>query len=188
MLRPIHNNQQRYATLSIVMHWVMFLLLVAVYSCIELRELYPKGSVPRETLKTWHFMLGLTVFTLVWIRLIARWFSPTPEITPAIPRWQHFSSKVMHLALYLLMIAMPIAGWLILSGEGKTIPFWGLNLPSLITENKPLAETIEEVHKTAGTVGYYLIGIHMLAGMFHHYVQRDNTLTRMLPKFLSKTD
>jgi cytochrome b561 len=61
---------------------------------------------------------------------------------------------------------------------------FGINLPALITENKPLAETIEEVHETAGTVGYYLIRIHALAGLFHHYVQRDNTLRRMLPKLL----
>ncbi len=86
------------------------------------------------------------------------------------------------------MICMPIAGWLILSGEAKVIPFWGINLPALIPENKPLAETIEEVHETVGTVGYYLISIHALAGLFHHYVQRDNTLRRMLPKIITKSD
>jgi len=180
-------NQQRYATLSIILHWIMFLMLVAVYSCIELRELYPKDSEPRESLKTWHFMLGLSVFVLVWVRLLARWLKPAPEILATIPRWQQLVAKAMHMALYILMICMPIAGWLILSGEGKVIPFFGINLPALIAENKPLAETIEEVHETAGTVGYYLIGLHALAGLFHHYVQRDNTLRRMLPKFISKS-
>jgi cytochrome b561 len=69
-----------------------------------------------------------------------------------------------------------------LKWRSKGYSFLGINLPALITENKPLAETIEEVHETAGTVGYYLIRIHALAGLFHHYVQRDNTLRRMLPK------
>jgi cytochrome b561 len=50
-------KQQRYATFSIVLHWIMFLLLIAVYSCIELREIYQKGTEPRELLKTWHFIL-----------------------------------------------------------------------------------------------------------------------------------
>lgn len=86
------------------------------------------------------------------------------------------------------MIGMPIAGWLILSGEGKSIPFFGFNLPALMAENKPLAETIEEVHKTAGVVGYYLVGLHMFAGLFHHYVQKDNTLQRMLPTFKSGSE
>lgn len=175
-------NQPRYATLSIVMHWLMFLLLIAVYACIELRELYPKGSDPREALKTWHFMLGLSVFVLVWVRLFARWLKPAPATLITIPRWQQYIAKVMHIALYLLMVLMPIGGWLILSGEGKNIPFYGLNLPSLMAENKSLAKTIKDVHETAGLVGYYLIGLHALAGLFHHYVQRDNTLRRMLPK------
>jgi cytochrome b561 len=173
------TKQQRYATLSIILHWIMFLLLVAVYSCIELREIYPKGSEPRDTLKTWHFMLGLSVFVLVWVRLIARWVTQTPEIHPPITKWQKLLAKAFHFGLYILMICMPIAGWLILSAEGKPIPFFGLNLPPLIAENEVLSETIEQVHKTAGTIGYYLIGLHMFAGLFHHYIQRDNTLRRM---------
>lgn len=181
-------KQQRYTTFSIVLHWIMFLLLIAVYSCIELREIYPKGTEPRELLKTWHFILGLSVFILVWVRLLARWLTQTPDLLSAIPRWQHLLAKFMHLSLFLLMICMPIAGWLILSAEGKNIPFFGFSLPALIAENKPLAETIEEVHETAGTVGYYLIALHVLAGMFHHYIQRDNTLQRMLPIFISKTE
>jgi cytochrome b561 len=50
-------KQQRYATFSIVLHWIIFLLLIAVCSCIELREIYPKGTEPRELFKTWHFKL-----------------------------------------------------------------------------------------------------------------------------------
>ena len=57
----------------------MLLLLIAVYACIELREIYPKGSDPREALKTWHFMLGLSVFVLVWLRLLVNITSPDPS-------------------------------------------------------------------------------------------------------------
>jgi cytochrome b561 len=181
-------KQQRYSTLSIMLHWIMFLLLLAVYSCIELREIYPKGSEPRDTLKTWHFMLGLSVFDLVWIRLVARWITQTPEIQTRIIKWQQLLANGFHFALYILMISMPIAGWLILSAEGKDIPFFGFNLPPLIAVNETSAETIEEIHKTAGTVGYYLIGLHMLGGFYHHYIQQDNTLLRMLLRFHSKSE
>lgn len=67
------NTTDRYGSLSIAMHWLMLALLVAVYACIELREFYPKGSDPREALKQWHFMLGLAVFVLVWLRLSCGW-------------------------------------------------------------------------------------------------------------------
>ena len=175
------NTPSRYSSVSIAMHWLMLLLIIGVYACIELRELYPKGSDPREALKSWHFTLGLTVFALVWLRLVLRLVSPTPPIEPAPPGWQNLLAKIMHIALYALMIAMPVAGWLILSGEGKPIPFWGLDLPALMGKNKELAHTLEEIHETAGLVGYYLIGLHAAASLYHHYLVKDNTLVRMLP-------
>jgi len=178
------NTAARYGLLSIALHWLMLLLLAAVYACIELREYYPRGSELREALKSWHFMLGLAVgvLVLVLVRIVARLSGPTPAIEPAPPRWQLLSAKVLHLALYALMLGMPIAGWLILSGEGKPIPFFGLELPALIGKDKELAHLIEDWHKTIGTLGYYLIGLHALAALVHHYVQRDNTVLRMLPR------
>lgn len=175
------NRQQRYSTLIVTMHWLMLLLIAAVYTCIELRELYPKGSDPREALKTWHFMLGMGVFVLVWVRLVARAISPTPPIVPAPPAWQRLTAKTMHLVLYALMIGMPIAGWFVLSTAGKPVPFFGLELPPLAGENKALSKTVKELHAWVGELGYYLIGLHAAAALFHHYVKRDNTLRRMLP-------
>jgi cytochrome b561 len=175
------NDEHRYGGLSIALHWLMLVLMVGVYACIELKGNFPKGSEPRELLKQWHFMLGLSVFVLVWLRLLARLIAPAPKIVPAIPAWQALPAKLMHLALYGLMIGAPLAGWLILSAAGKPIPFFGLQLPALIGKNPELAGQIKELHELAGTAGYWLIGLHAAAGLFHHYVKRDNTLTRMLP-------
>ena len=174
------NTTERFGLISIGFHWLMFLLLVAVYACIEFRELYPKGSDPREALKSWHFMLGLTVFLLVWLRLLARLLQTNPKsLSPAIS-WQAFAAKMTHFSLYLLMMSMPLMGWLILSAEGKPIPFYGMALPSLVAENHDLAEFIEEIHKTVGTLGYALIAFHTLAALFHHYLLKDGTLMRIL--------
>ena len=136
---------------------------------------------PREALKAWHFMLGLSVFVLVWLRIVIRLSGPTPAISPAPKPWQVTFAKLLHLVLYAFMIAMPIMGWLILSGEGKPIPFYGMELPALIGKNKETAHLVEEVHEFVGTVGYFLIGIHALAALVHHYIFRDNTMKRMLP-------
>lgn len=176
------NTTNRYGTLSIGLHWLMLLLLAAVYAAIELREIFPKGSDPREALKALHFMLGLSVFALVWLRLAIRLSGPTPRIEPEPAAWEKLSSTVMHVALYVLMIGLPLGGWLVLSAAGKPIPFFGLQLPPLIGENKDLAKLLKEMHETIGTVGYYLIGLHTAAALFHHYIKRDNTLVRMLPR------
>lgn len=175
------NTEIRYGWLSIGLHWLMLFLIVAIYAAIELREIYPKGSDPREALKTWHFMLGLSCLALVFVRLAVRAGARHPAITPALPQWQQRIGSVMHVALYALMIGMPIAGWLLRSAAGKPIPFFGLELPPLIAADKSTAEILEEAHKTAGTVGYFIIGFHALAALYHHYVRRDTTLRRMLP-------
>lgn len=177
----LKNSTLRYGSLSIGIHWLVLLLFVAVYGTIELRELFEKGSDPREALKTWHFMLGMLVFVLVWLRLAARLSGPAPAISPEPPKLQQRSAALLHLALYLLMIGMPLTGWLMLSAAGKPIPFFGLELPALIGENKALAKQIKEVHELVGTTGYYLIGLHAAAALYHHYLRHDNTLTRMLP-------
>lgn len=176
------NAASRYGSLSIGIHWLMVLLFVAVYGTVELHELFEKGSDPRKLLMTWHFMLGILVFVLVWLRLAARLSGPTPAILPEPPGLQQLSSKLLHLALYALMIGMPLTGWLMLSAAGKPIPFFGLELPTLIGENKDLAEQLEELHEIVGTTGYFLIGLHTVAALYHHYIKHDNTLTRMLPE------
>ncbi len=175
------NTITRYGSLSIGIHWLMLLLFIAVYGSIELRVLYEKGSDPREALKAWHFMLGLLVFALVWVRIAARLSGPTPNIQPTPDKVQQLSAKLMHLALYALMIGMPLTGWLVLSASGKVIPFFGLELPALIGENKDLAKQIKEVHEFVGTTGYFLIGGHVIAALYHHFVVHDDTLTRILP-------
>lgn len=174
------GRAQRYGSTTIFLHWFTLALLIGVYGAIELREFYPRGSALREGLKTWHYMLGLTVFGLVWIRILVRVFSPA--VDPVEQGWRHTISKITHLALYVLMIGMPIAGWLILSAEGDAVPFFGLELPPLVVADKALAERVEEFHELGGTIGYCLIGLHAAAALFHHYVLRDGLFARMLPR------
>ena len=179
----LQNTDQNYGILSIRLHWIMFILMALVYACIELREFYPKGSDIREGLKAWHFMLGLLVFVLVSFRIVIRLSAgPAPSIVPTPPMWQTKLAAFVHFLLYVLMLAMPIAGWLLLSAAGKPIPFFGLELPPLIDKQEALAKSIKELHQTAGTFGYYLIGLHTIAALFHHHIVKDNTLIRMLPK------
>lgn len=178
MALPSDRPAPPFSRFSIVMHWLMLALLAAVYACIELREFYPRGSDVREGLKTWHFMLGLSVFVLVWIRLAARALSPRG---PAPRTWSGVLATVVHVALYILMVAMPVMGWLLLSAEDKAVPFFGLTLPPLAAPDEAFAGRIENLHTTVGAVGYWLIGFHAAAALFHHYVLRDPTLRRMAP-------
>jgi len=173
------NTVSRYSPILIGLHWFMFVLLIAVYVTMEFRGMFPKGSDPRELMKALHFMFGITVLILVVVRLGVRLSSATPAIVPAPKPLENVLAKITHLSLYAFMIFMPIAGWIILSAEGHGVPFFGLELPPLVSENHDLAEQVEHWHGLVGEIGYYLIGLHVLAGLFHHYVKRDNTLKRI---------
>lgn len=168
-------------TVSIALHWLMLLILVAAYATIELREYFPRGSGPREALKAWHFTMGLTVFALVWLRLLIRLLKPPLLIASRPPKWQRRAANGVHFALYAFMIGMPLLGWLSLSAEGKAIRWLGIPIPALIGRDDAFAERIGELHETVGSAGYVLIGFHAAAALFHHYVLKDDVLMRMLP-------
>ena len=176
-----NNTATHYSLISIILHWFMVIQIIAVYACILLRDLFPKESAAHEMLKSWHFMLGLSILVVVSLRLIARLLGSTPDIEPVPPKWQKLSAKFLHVSLYVLMVFMPLLGWTLLSAEGKPIPFFWTQLPAIIGENKDLADLIKEIHETGGTIGYLIIGLHAAAALFHHYIFRDNTLIRMLP-------
>jgi cytochrome b561 len=171
--------QNRYAAVSVWLHWLMVLMFIAVYSTIELRVLFPRGSEDRELIKTAHFLLGLSVFVLVWLRILARVVTETPS-RENYGKFQIYLSKFVFFALYALMIVMPLLGWSIVSAEGHIINILGFELPPIIDTNTDLAHDIEEIHETLGKVGYGLIALHASAALGHHYIKRDSTLKRML--------
>jgi len=179
--RHVLNVRDRFHPLSISAHWLTVLLLVAVYALIELHGAFPKGSEARELTKLWHEMLGLTVFALVFVRLTLRAIYPAPAIQPLPPRWQERAARAMHITLYAFLIIMPLLGWLVLSAKGRPVPFFGLELPALIGPDKAVARSLEDIHEVIGTLGYFLIGGHAAAALWHHYLMRDDTLRHMLP-------
>ena len=176
------STAERYSRVSIALHWLMVLLFVLIYASIEFRGIFPKDSDGRNLMKDAHFMLGLTVFALVWLRLLARTLGVAPKIIPTPPAWQTALATLMHWALYLFMIAMPVLGYLILSHNDKPVFFYGLDIPPLTDKNVDLARQIKGWHELGATIGYWLIGLHALAGLGHHYLIKDNTLLRMLPE------
>ena len=176
------STAHHYSRMSIALHWLMVLLFILIYASIEFRGIFPKDSDGRNLMKDAHFMLGLTVFALVWLRLLARTLGAAPKITPPPPAWQTALATLMHWALYLFMIAMPVLGYLVLSYNDKPVYFYGFDILPLTAKDPDFAKQIKSWHELGGTIGYWLIGLHAVAGLGHHYLIKDNTLLRMLPR------
>lgn len=178
----LKNTERRYGSLSIGLHWLTLLLMIAVYSLMEFRDFFPKGSAGRDAMKEWHFMLGLLILALVVVRLLVRFSSPSPRIEPAPSPLMLRLAHLAHLALYGFLLLTPLLGWLLLSAGGKPIPFFGAELPALMAPDDGLKGTIKELHETLANIGYALIALHAAAALYHHHVLKDNTLTNMLPE------
>ena len=176
-----NSTKSGFGWLPMGFHWLMLLLLAAAYAAMEFKSIYPKGSAGREAMAYWHYTLGLCAFLLVWLRLLVRVSGAEPEIEPAPPAWQAIPARAMHWALYTLMIVLPLIGWLTLGARGTAVTFFGAELPALIGKNREFGRFLKEIHEFLATAGYFLIGSHAAAALYHHYVRRDNTLKLMLP-------
>ena len=175
------SRPARYAVSVIVLHWLVFLLMAGAYATMELRDLFPKGSPERVAMRLWHYGLGLAVLASVLVRGLARASTRSPEIVPAPPAWQERVAKLAHVALYALMITLPMLGWLALSAEGRPITLAGVPLPMPIGPDKGWVKPLEKIHEILGQAGYALVGLHAAAALWHHHVMHDNTLALMWP-------
>jgi cytochrome b561 len=171
----------RYSPAQRRLHWLMAVLVLATYLAMEQRGLFARGSAARAAMVQSHFWLGLSVFAFALWRLVLRRRLAPPPITPAVVAWQGALAKVMHVALYAFFVVMPMLGLATLwaGGHSVALPF-GMQLPALIAPDHALAESLEELHGTIGEVFYWVIGAHIAASLYHHWVRRDDTLRRML--------
>ena len=173
--------QQKYAPLSIALHWLTVALMIAIYVSIELHEMIPRGNPMRRAMEDWHIYLGLCMLPLGVYRLLVNLKLKAPSINPQPPQWQLQLNGLMKIYLYGLMILMPVLGWLFLNAEGHTVKLFFIPLPPIAPLSESLASLAEEAHELLGVSGYLFIALHALAALYHHYLVKDTTLRRMLP-------
>jgi len=171
----------RYSRLSITLHWLTLLLIIAVYSMAEFKGFFPRESATAATMRMLHSSCGLTILALTLIRVGTRLFQRSPGIAPPPAAWEKLLARLMHLALYAMLIGLPLLAWFAISAMGGSPRIWGISLPALTAENKALGKSVIGAHKLIANIGYGLIALHVLAALKHHYISRDNTLLRMLP-------
>jgi cytochrome b561 len=174
-------SKTQYHPLSILLHWLVLALIIAAFVAIELKGQFPKGSEPRELCKSIHGLFGQLIFIAMVLRLIVRFVYGVPKPLHPKPLFASLA-KVMHWLMYALLLISPIFGMLYFQYGGKEIHFFGLVWPQLVTPNPEMKKLVEGIHEFMGNSLYFLIGFHALAGLWQHYVLKDDTLRRMLNK------
>lgn len=179
---PLASSLSRYARSARLLHWLMALLVLLAYVLITNRGQFERGSLERQWVTLGHFWVGLLVLLLVVPRLWVRQRHPVPPITPPLATGLERVSRLTHYGLYAFLLAQPLLGlftvWLTI-GEVK-IPSSTLALPSPFAVDRELAQSLKGVHLWLGKAFYWVIGLHVLAALWHHLVRRDDTLRRML--------
>jgi cytochrome b561 len=174
------NTPARYTAPAIALHWLMALALIGLLG-VGTWMTGLKPSPDKIAIYNWHKWIGLTVLALAAIRLIVRVLRRPPPL-PTMPTWQQWAARGGHGALYALMFAMPITGWLQNSAAGFPLTWFGLfKVPALIARNTADFRFWQSVHEWLAWALMALIALHVAAAIKHHFIDRDGLLRRMLP-------
>lgn len=177
------SSATRYTSTAMALHWLMALLIFSAFPLgLYVHEL--ALSPLKLKLISYHKWLGVTIFLLTMVRIAWRVMHTPPPLAATIPLWQQRAAHVLHLLLYALLFAIPLSGWLMSSAKGFPVVYLGLvQLPDLVSKDKLLGDLLAEVHETLNFGLLALVGMHVAAALKHHFIERDDTLLRMLPSF-----
>jgi len=173
------NPVARYSTPAIVLHWLVALLIFAAFPLgVYMHEL--PLSPGKLKLYSYHKWIGITVLLLVAIRLSWRLTHTPPPLPESVAAWQRRASAAVHGLLYLLMIVIPLSGWMMSSAKGFPVVWFGvLPLPDLVGKDKALGELLAGVHQALNFSLLTLVILHVGAALQHHFIERQPFLQRM---------
>lgn len=171
----------RYSTVAILLHWAIAVLVIANIGLAELTEDLSREA--RGPYMDLHKAFGITVLVLTLVRIgwrLGHKWHPLPGSTPG---WQRALARLNHFLFYLLLLALPLSGWLWMSTFPAPISFFGLFEVPLwpVAGQEALGETLHEGHEIMGKTMLVLVILHLLGVAKHMAVDKDGLLWRMLP-------
>ncbi len=172
-------TEPHYTRTAITLHW---LIAGLIFATLFLGWTMTEMSISPQKLKNYnyHKWLGVTILALSLLRLVWRLTHRAPPL-PKMPRWQQFAAKGGHGLLYILMIAMPLTGWIYSNYSGYPVVYLGkIPLPVLVDRDKEMAAAWVQVHGNLAILLAVVVGGHVLAALQHQFIVKDGTMRRML--------
>lgn len=176
---------QAYSFHARVLHWLTVVLLTGLI-VVGLLLGTVKGSLG-NTLYFYHKSFGMLLFLVVVWRLARRFLGGVPKPSQMITPLQVRVSEAVHWALYALLLAMPIAGYVLVGAFPAPLDFFGLQVPNILEKDRALSAQAANVHWAISIAMICLIAMHVGAALFHHFVKKDDVLQRMIPSLKRRT-
>ena len=160
------------------LHWTLALLLP-----VQIGMGWYMLSIEDQPGSGWYFALhislGLTVTLLIALRILWRLYQPPPEMPRELPGWQRKAAGTSHALLYVLMLLMPLTGYLGASFSGEAMSYFGIPLPAWVAANDGLKEQLFTAHSVIAWALVAMIAVHVLAALKHLVIDKDTVFRRM---------
>lgn len=178
----LRNPPDRWGGVSQGLHWLVVALILTTGTLGLVME-GMRNSPTKIEIYALHKSLGLTILAFATLRVLWRLYAGAPRPVPGTPRWQDRIASLTHWLLYGLLFAIPLSGWTFNSAAGYPLQWFKLfNLPPLVTRDADLRALAGNAHELLFWTLVGLALLHAAAALYHHLIQRDDTLARMLPR------
>jgi cytochrome b561 len=176
----VRNTTARWGSVAQFLHWLIVALIVTqVILALAASELH---GMAKLAMLARHKSVGITILMLAVVRLAWRLVNPTPPLPLTLKPYERFLANFTHAALYVLIFAMPLSGWIMSSARGFPVSWFKVfQLPDLVAKNRPLYEAMLKTHEVLALTLGAVATLHLLAALKHHFVLKDTVLRRMLP-------
>ncbi len=177
---PIVDSRTHHP-LTRVLHWsVLAFVLIATGAMIA--RTYAEGPAERTLWLTIHQSAGIAVLGLTFIRLLWRWLARVGEGDEAMPLAIRIGAKIGHTSLYVVLLALTVAGWLTTNAFGRPLIFLGLvPLPTFIGRDRSLGNDMQTWHGYFAWLLLFFVLMHVGAALWHHFLRGDGVLRSMAP-------
>jgi cytochrome b561 len=171
-----------YTSTAKILHWLIVVLLIVQF-IVAWTMPHIGRNTPVTTLISLHFTFGIVVLAVAIMRLGWRATHAEPAPLDGIPPWQVLSARILHWLLYILLVVVPILGWINASWRDMPVVMFGIELPKLVGTRAPGWRWTGDVHAfLSNYLILTLVGLHVLAGLYHYFIRGDGVLQRMLPE------
>ncbi|MCU0912180.1 MAG: cytochrome b [Rhodobacteraceae bacterium] len=175
-------STQGYAAPARALHWIMAVLILLTIPAGFVMVQPGIGRSLQNALFIYHKNVGVLLLLLVILRIVWRLRNPAPPLPGHMAGWQAGIARLTHLALYVLLVILPVAGYIRVRAGGFPIESLdALGLPALVPRSDALAETAKAVHYFAGLAIAAVVAMHVGAALLHGIVLRDGVFSRMWP-------
>jgi len=184
----------RYNAVAMIIHWLTALMVIGLLVVGNIMADMPRTDPMKLDLYNWHKSFGVTVLLLTLIRIAWRLTHTPPALPDEMPAWEKRVAHLTHLALYILLLGVPLLGWAMVSAAPRSVPtvlfgtaIWP-HIPFLadmdIEQKRALREVWEGLHASAAYTMLVLLVLHVGAALRHRLLLKDKVAQRMLPKFI----